>query len=94
MFRKGKALKGGFLFAKYSENNLGFPRIAFVVSLKVSKKAVVRNRIKRVISEVASRSLKNIRRWDIVLVADKKIAEAPKDEIVRDIENIFGKIIR
>jgi len=92
VFKKGKAIIGNFLFAKYSGNNLGFPRIAFVVSLKVSKKAVIRNRTRRVISEIVLRNLKKIQPVDMIIIANRKILEASKDDIVRDTEVIIKKI--
>ena len=92
VFKKGKAVRSVFLFARYLGNNLGFPRIAFVVSSKVSKKAVVRNRIRRTVAEAASRNLKTIQSADIVVIADKKVTGASKNEITHDAENIFGKI--
>ena len=73
VFKKGKAVKGDFLFVRYLKNSLGFPRFAFVVSSKVSKKAVVRNRIRRILSEAARMELKNIEPRDIIMIADKKI---------------------
>lgn len=92
VFRKGKAVKGDFLFARYFGNDLGFPRFAFVVSLKVSKKAVARNRIRRIISNIALKNLKKIPSVDTILIADKKIVKAARDEIVRDTEAVLGKI--
>ena len=92
VFKKGKAVRSVFLFVRYLGNNLGFPRIAFVVSSKVSKKAVVRNRFRRIIAEAVSKNLKDIQSADIIVIADRKIKEASKDEIVHDTDNIFNKI--
>lgn len=92
VFKKGKASKGNFLFARYLENDLGFSRFAFIVSSKVSKKAVVRNRIRRVLSDISRTRLKGFGPVDIILVADKKITEAPRDKIEQDLEAIFRKI--
>jgi len=92
VFKKGKAIKGNFLFAKYFRNSLEFPRIAFVVSLKISKKAVIRNRIRRIISEIVSRNLKKIQSVDIIMIADRRILGAPRDEIIRDTEAIIKNI--
>ena len=52
VFKKGKAVRGNFLFVRYLKNSLQFPRFAFVVSSKVSKKAVARNRIRRLRSRM------------------------------------------
>lgn len=47
VFKGGKGFKGGFLIFKSLKNNLGGSRFGFVVSKKVSNKAVLRNKIKR-----------------------------------------------
>lgn len=52
IFKKGKSFKNGFLMLKVLPNSLGINRFAFIISLKVSKSAVVRNKIRRRISEV------------------------------------------
>ena len=51
VFKKGKGLKKGFLYFKYIKNNLKTCRFGFVISKKISKKAVVRNKIKRRLRE-------------------------------------------
>lgn len=91
-FKKGKAVRGNFLFSKHYRNNVGVPRIAFVVSLKVSKKAIVRNRIRRIVSEVVSKNLSKIQPSDIIIIADKKIITASKDDIIHDTEAIINNI--
>ena len=92
VFKGGKAVRGNFLFAKYLKNDLGFPRFAFIVSSKVSKKAVVRNRIRRVLSDISRTRLKEIGPVDAILIADKRIIEAPREKIEQDLESILRKL--
>lgn len=47
VFKRGKSDKSGFLAVRAMENNLSQSRFGFVVGKKVSKKATVRNKIKR-----------------------------------------------
>lgn len=42
------------------ENNLGLNRFGFVVSLKVSKKATLRNKVRRRLSEIIKAEERNI----------------------------------
>ena len=57
VFKKGRSSYGSILGVKSLDNNLDFNRFTVVVSNKVSKKAVVRNKIKRQIREVVKQEL-------------------------------------
>ena len=92
VFKRGKAVKSSFLFAKYIRNDLGLPRVAFVVSAKVSKKAVDRNRIRRSLSEAFRLKLNEVSSIDLILICDRKILNALRDDIVEDVENVIKKI--
>jgi ribonuclease P protein component len=64
-----------------------------IVSNKVSKKAILRNRIKRQIREIVRLSLKKIKPgFDCVLIAKKPITEATHQEVEQTIVNIFKKL--
>ena len=58
VLRRGRPAREGFLFLKTRENNLGYLRFAVIVGKKVSKKAVVRNKLRRRISEVIRQKIK------------------------------------
>lgn len=47
VFEEGQVFKEGFLIFKIAKNNSGKIRFGFIVSQKVSKRAVLRNKIKR-----------------------------------------------
>lgn len=51
VFKQGKSTRSGFLFLNYCGNNLSCCRIAFSVGIKYSKKAIDRNRAKRLLRE-------------------------------------------
>ena len=92
VFRKGRAVNGSFLFIKFRPNSIGVPRIAFVISIKVSKKAVIRNKIRRILSEAARLSFKEIPSYDIIVVANNKIVGVQKNEIRQDLIGTLKKI--
>jgi len=52
IFKKGRTFKESSLILKTIKNDLGFSRFGFIVSQKVSKKANVRNKIKRRLREI------------------------------------------
>jgi len=70
VFKKGEGFKEGFLFLKHASSRLENSRCGIVVSQKVSKKATVRNKIKRRIRAVISQKLQEIKKGrDFVFVA-------------------------
>lgn len=50
--QNGKKIKSEHLIVKYILNNLGILRLGFLLSKKFSKKAVIRNKLKRRIKEI------------------------------------------
>lgn len=69
-------------------------QIGFVISRKIDKKAVVRNKIKRYLAEAVR---KNIAEWEdknykIIFLVKKNILEKTEEEIEFEVVNIFKKI--
>ncbi len=68
VFKKGRRVKGDFLFLKILENNLDASRFAFVVGLKISKKAVIRNKIKRRLRYIVREKFSDIQKGIDVMI--------------------------
>ena len=69
IFKKGKNFKNSFLILKVLQNNLKENRFGFIISKKVSKKAVLRNKIKRRLRDIIHQNTKNIKKGiDVVLI--------------------------
>ena len=60
IFSKGRPFHGRGMGMKAVRNQLASPRIGFVVSTKVAKKAVVRNQVKRRMREIVRKQLRTI----------------------------------
>lgn len=70
LFKKGKSFKNGFLILRVAQNDLKESRFGFIVSQKVSKKATLRNKIKRRLRDVIQRNIKDVKKnLDIALIA-------------------------
>lgn len=68
-------------------------RFAFVISTKVSKLAVHRNRISRALNEGVRRNVKILPRgWDFVVLTKKSIAPKSTEEIMREIETFLKSL--
>jgi ribonuclease P protein component len=70
-------------------------RFAFVVSTKVAKHAVDRNRMKRVLRESVHHLLPTIKPgYDVVFVAKKNFAEKTEIEVKNEMQEIFSGKLR
>lgn len=92
VFKEGRGFGGNFLFLKIVKNNLGISRFCFVVGKNLSKKATVRNRVRRRISELVRLKLKNIKNGiDAVFIALPGTEKKDFREIEKTIDKIFAK---
>jgi len=92
VFKHGKGAKQDFLALKFNKNNLKNSRFGFVVSSKVSKKAVVRNKVKRRLRESVRSKLDRIKKgFDIVFITFEKIKEKDFEQINSLIEKILKR---
>ena len=92
VFKKGKAVKGSFLFIKYRKNKLGVSRFGFVVSAKVAGNAVKRNKIRRILSEAVRGIVDGLGGYDIIVFATSKIISALKKDVADDFVGVLQKI--
>lgn len=92
LFEKGKSSKEDFLYLKVKKNNLESSRFAFVVSKKISKKAVIRNKIKRRLRELVKIKLTQIKKGlDIIIVVTPGFEVSDFLELEEIINNLFNK---
>lgn len=89
VFKNGKSAKEGFLVLKSAKNGLGASRFGFIVSSKVSKKAVTRNKIRRRLSELIGVSLKRIKPgYDNLLI----VLSGPETKDFRELKEVADKL--
>ncbi|MGA2911781.1 MAG: ribonuclease P protein component [Candidatus Levyibacteriota bacterium] len=74
---------------RIAENKDNQVRFGFVVSKRVDKKAVVRNRTKRVLRDVAAGFIRNLTGKDIVIVAKKSLNFSEKEMVAKELKSIF-----
>lgn len=89
VFKKGKGFKEDFLYLKFADNDLGFSRFGFIVSQKVSKRAVVRNRLKRAMRALVRTKMPKIKPGvDVVMIAISGL----ENKDFWELEAIFNKV--
>ena len=92
VFRKGENFKEDFLILKLAKNSLNKVRFAFIVSQKVSKKATIRNKIRRRLKDLAQSKLKKIKKgMDVLLIALPGLETKDFWEIEEIINKLFSK---
>lgn len=92
--KQSRALAVSFLGARFLPNGLPQTRVGFVVSKKVSKKAVVRNKIKRQLREIARPKVKSSQQQglDIVIFVKPQAVNSDFEQIKKTAEELFKKM--
>lgn len=96
VYKKGKSIVNRHVVMYYKKNQLGYNQVGFSVSKKVGK-AVVRNRVKRLMKEsFRLNEEKLIQGYDIVFVARVRCKDSSYKEIEKAMLNCFksGKLMR
>jgi ribonuclease P protein component len=92
VLKRGKRIKEGFLILKVAESSFKNSRFAFIVSQKVSKKASLRNKIRRRLSELVRLKIKKIRKgMDLVFIVIPGLEEKDFWEISETINKLFQR---
>jgi len=91
VFKQGRYSQGSFIRIKFLKNGLKISRFAFVVGLKISKKAVQRNRVRRQLEEVVRLAFDQIKTgFDLVILVEpdiiKKDYQAIEQEMISLLE--------
>lgn len=90
-YQKGKTVRKPQMSLVFNENTRGFTRVAVVVSKKVMKTAVGRNRIRRRVYEALRENFDLVpkERDYIFVVFDKKVEAMPYKELVK----LLGELV-
>ena len=92
VFNKGFYFSNNFLSLKTVKNDLPVSRFGFIVSKKISKKAVERNRVKRLLRESVRLMQNDIRTgFDMVFISKAGISGKKFKEINLAVEKLLKK---
>jgi ribonuclease P protein component len=92
VYKNGQAVRSHLITVKYTDNpHRKNSRFAVVVSKKVHKSAVGRNRIRRRIYEVIRQELPNFRSAHdvVVMVFSSEVLSLPAEELTETIKQLF-----
>ena len=92
VFQRGERLYGRYFTLRWLRNNLSYSRFGIIVSLKVDKKAVIRNKIKRRIRAIFKDNLdKLVINCDFLISTRKEIKDLFFQELKEEIQISFQK---
>jgi ribonuclease P protein component len=84
--KRGSFKKRDFLKVKVNDNNLPLSRFGFSCGLKISKKATIRNKLKRQLSDIIRNNLQNIKNgYDVIIIPKANILDQSYKEIQQDL---------
>ncbi len=91
ILNSGKVIKKNNFILIYKKNNLEFPRFAFIASKKFSKRAVDRNRAKRLLKEAVRKRLDKLSKfhYDFIFIAKKNILGKKLNDVLNEIDDII-----
>ncbi len=90
--KQGESHSDNFLVLKFLKNDLGTSRIGFAVGKKISKKAVVRNKLKRRLREAVKIYLPKLKSdYDLIFFSKKGSEKKEFSELKEMIEKLLEK---
>jgi ribonuclease P protein component len=89
-FKKtGKTIKSRYFLLKIFPTKLDYSRFGVIISSKISRKAVIRNRLKRTIFNYLKEKYRNLPIYDYLFILYPSAALAGKDEIINELIRIM-----
>ena len=73
-------------------NQLDYARLGIVVSSRVARRAVARNRIKRLVRESFRMHQASIKAWDVVVIARPGVVKQSNREVFASLEGHWKKL--
>jgi ribonuclease P protein component len=92
VFKDGRFFKESFLILKTTKNKLDKSRFGFIVSQKISRKAVIRNKIKRRLRAIVMKNLKTVKTGtDNLVITLPGIEKKDFSNTEQTVNNLFKK---
>ena len=89
----GRGASTDKIAVKLAKNGLKSSRFAFVVGVKVSKLAVKRNRLRRLMRVAVRQHLEEIKPgYDVMIIAKKPLLDQKLAEVEQEIVGLFKKV--
>ena len=92
-FNNSRLFSSPLFTIKVKENRFSFNRFAIIVSKKVDKRAVVRNRIKRLINSCIEELRESLKQGqDMIFIVKREAINKSREDFFQAIKYILGKV--
>jgi ribonuclease P protein component len=92
--RTSSGRAGGRCFhMRFRENEFGHARLGLAISKRVSKRAVERNRIKRLLRESFRRVRHQLPAVDMMVMAREQAAGVPGPQLLTELDGLWKKLL-
>jgi ribonuclease P protein component len=92
--RTSSGRAGGRCFhLRFRDNGLGHARLGLAISKRVSKRAVERNRIKRLLRESFRRIRYQLPAIDLMVMAREQAAGVPGPQLLSELDGLWKKLL-
>ena len=82
VFDRGKSINSDLISVRFLANRTDNMRVGFIVSQKVSKTAVLRNKIKRMLRDIMRANIVGAKEgFDMIIIAKSKISKVQPEEV-------------
>ena len=94
VFKSKKRLNGSLGAMRYVANDLDYSRLGIIISKKNMRRAVDRNRLRRILREQFRHHQHQLMGFDLVFVAFKEAREAERSECHQCIDQLFNMLVK
>lgn len=92
--KKGPRIKGDGFLILFCYNNFSYPRLGVVAAKKRIKKAVARNRFKRIVRETFRLNQHQLKAVDLVVMANKEVLPKNGKVLAKNLENRLSELMQ
>ncbi|WP_244670121.1 ribonuclease P protein component [Coxiella endosymbiont of Amblyomma nuttalli] len=94
VYSKHQRLSGRYYSLYYLDNNIGHTRLGVIVSKRNVRKAVIRNRIRRIVKEAFRRKKNQLVSLDLVFIAKVVASQASNRELYKCINRLLEQLVK
>ena len=92
VFDRGRFISSDLVSVRFLANRMDDTRVGFIVSKKVSKMAVLRNMIKRMLREIIRANMAGIKEgFDMIITAKSKISEVQPEDVDENLKGLLKR---